>query len=178
MTMSMWLPFLVVISAGVTILTEAQAPKVICKNVDAADIVYLVDGSSSIGRVNFQEVKDFIEETIRPFVNVRQNAVRFGLVQYSDDPRLEFTFRDHSNQSQVLTAVHNMRYKGGNTRTGVGLRYVADNYFGSNKLKRNVPKITILITDGKSQDNVGESAAKLKSQDVKLFAVGMCQPRF
>lgn len=32
----------------------------------------------------------------------------------------------------------------------------------------------ILITDGKSQDNVNEPAQKLRSQGVHVFAVGVC----
>ncbi|XP_032892887.1 collagen alpha-1(VII) chain isoform X3 [Amblyraja radiata] len=151
-----------------------QAQKAICKNVHAADIVYLVDGSSSIGRVKFEQVKSFIEATIQPFANViGQSAVRIGLIQYSDDPRIEFSFQDHSTGFQTLNAVRNLSYKSGNTRTGAGLKYVADNFFGSPKLRRNVPKITILITDGKSQDNVNQPALKLRNQDVKLFAVGI-----
>ncbi|XP_067908450.1 collagen alpha-1(VII) chain-like [Heterodontus francisci] len=173
-TMEMWLMLVAAIQAVLITYSESETQKATCKNVFAADIVYLVDGSSSIGRVNFEEVKNFIEATIHPFVNViSQSAVRVGLVQYSDDPRVEFSFEDHRNGSQILTAVRNLRYKGGNTRTGAGLKYIADNFFGSVKLRRSVPKIAILITDGKSQDNVDRPALKLRSQDVKLFAVGI-----
>lgn len=35
-------------------------------------------------------------------------------------------------------------------------------------------QITVLITDGKSQDNVQEPAQKLRSQGVHVFAVGVC----
>ncbi|XP_069798438.1 collagen alpha-1(VII) chain-like [Narcine bancroftii] len=90
-----------------------------------------------------------------------------------EQERIEFSFQDHSTGLQTLNAVRNLRYKGGNTRTGAGLKYVADNFFGSPKLRRRVPKITVLLTDGKSQDNVNQPALKLRSQDVKLFAVGI-----
>lgn len=35
-------------------------------------------------------------------------------------------------------------------------------------------QITILITDGKSQDSVQDPAQKLRSQGVHVFAVGKC----
>lgn len=35
-------------------------------------------------------------------------------------------------------------------------------------------QITILITDGKSQDSVQDPAQKLRSQGVHVFAVGEC----
>lgn len=50
--------------------------------------MFLVDGSSSIGRANFRMVRAFMEDLVRPFVHVvGEKAVRFGVVQYSDDPR-------------------------------------------------------------------------------------------
>ncbi|XP_062825428.1 collagen alpha-1(VII) chain [Anolis carolinensis] len=162
-----------------TLLASAQVAaqkrgRSICTNVYLADIVFLVDGSSSIGRANFRMVRSFMEGLVVPFVNVvGENRVRFGAVQYSDDPRTEFTFSDFLNGTDVMRAVREMAYKGGNTRTGAGLRFVADNFFGSNQLRPEVPKICILITDGKSQDEVDQAASKLKNQGIKVFAVGI-----
>nr|XP_014341886.1 PREDICTED: collagen alpha-1(VII) chain [Latimeria chalumnae] len=145
-----------------------------CENVVAGDIVFLVDGSSSIGRANFQQIKTFMEGVVAPFVSaISETGVRFGTVQYSDDSRVEFTFQDYTNGTELMSAVRNLRYKGGNTRTGIGLKYVADNFFGPTIIRRDVPKITILITDGKSQDNVDDPSTKLKSQDIKVFSVGI-----
>nr|XP_020653718.1 collagen alpha-1(VII) chain [Pogona vitticeps] len=148
--------------------------RMVCTNVYLADMVFLVDGSSSIGRANFRMVRSFMEGLVVPFVNVvGENGVRFGAVQYSDDPRTEFTFSKFSNGTEVMRAVRDMAYKGGNTRTGAGLRYVADNFFGASQIRPNVPKICILITDGKSQDEVEQAAMKLKNQGIKVFAVGI-----
>lgn len=53
-----------------------------------ADIAFLVDGSSSIGRNNFRAVCTFMDELVRPFEQaVGEKAVRFAVAQYSDDPR-------------------------------------------------------------------------------------------
>uniref|UniRef100_UPI0010A02E39 collagen alpha-1(VII) chain-like n=1 Tax=Podarcis muralis TaxID=64176 RepID=UPI0010A02E39 len=147
---------------------------VVCSNVYTADIVFLVDGSSSIGRANFQMVRNFMEGLVAPFVNVvGERGVRFGAVQYSDEPRTEFTFSTYRNGTAVMKAVREMAYKSGNTRTGAGFRHVADNFFGASQIRPNVPKICILITDGKSQDEVEGAAAKLKDQGIKVFAVGI-----
>ncbi|XP_069045767.1 collagen alpha-1(VII) chain isoform X3 [Lepisosteus oculatus] len=144
-----------------------------CRNVAAADIVFLVDGSSSIGRSNFQEVKRFMAGIVAPFASaVSRTGVRFGAVQYSDTSREEFTFATHQNGSELISAVRNLNYKGGNTRTGAGLKYVADNFFSRAAL-RDVPKVTVLITDGKSQDNVEPPSQKLRDLGVKVFAVGI-----
>ncbi|KAG8007853.1 Collagen alpha-1(VII) chain [Nibea albiflora] len=130
-----------------------------------------VDGSSSIGRLNFLQVKGFMAGIVKPFAgSVGESGIRFGAVQYSDTSRVEFTFTTHLNGTELVNAVQNLNYKGGNTRTGAGLKFVADNFFHPTS-SRDVQKITILITDGKSQDNVQEPAQKLRSQGVHVFAV-------
>ncbi|XP_062854213.1 collagen alpha-1(VII) chain [Trichomycterus rosablanca] len=144
-----------------------------CNNVVVADIVFLVDGSSSIGRTNFVLVKDFMAGIVRPFSKaVGTSGIRFGAVQYSDTARVEFTFTTYVNGTDLLNAIQNINYKGGNTRTGAGLKYIAENFF-SPSTTRDVPKIAILITDGKSQDSVQEPAQRLRNLGVKIFAVGI-----
>lgn len=59
-----------------------------CNNVQAADIVFLVDGSSSIGRPNFLQVKGFMAGIVKPFASsVGESGIRFGAIQYSDTSR-------------------------------------------------------------------------------------------
>lgn len=41
-----------------------------------------------------------------------------GLTQYSGDPRTEWQLNDFTTKDQLLEAVRNFRYKGGNTFTG------------------------------------------------------------
>ncbi|KAJ7406919.1 hypothetical protein WISP_130785 [Willisornis vidua] len=148
--------------------------QVVCEDVLEADIAFLVDGSSSIGRNNFRTIRTFMDDLVGPFVQVvGEKAVRFAVAQYSDDPRVEFTFSQHTDGPSVRRAIQQLNYKGGNTRTGAGFRYIADNFFGPTQLRPGVPQICILITDGKSQDDAEGPAAKLKRQGIKVFAVGV-----
>lgn len=63
-------------------------PAAVCEDVLEADIAFLVDGSSSIGRNNFRAIRTFMEELVVPFVQaVGERAVRFAVAQYSDEPR-------------------------------------------------------------------------------------------
>ncbi|KAJ8257173.1 hypothetical protein GJAV_G00182690 [Gymnothorax javanicus] len=169
MKMWSWLfPLTVLLSFVPSVTAQGR-----CNNIQAADIVFLVDGSSSIGRVNFLQVKGFMAGIVKPFAGaVGASGVRFGAVQYSDTSRVEFTFTTYLNGTELVQAVENLNYKGGNTRTGAGLKFVADNFFSASVI-RDVPKIAILITDGKSQDSVRDPAQKLRSLGVKLFAVGV-----
>ncbi len=55
--------------------------------------------------------------------------------------RVEFTFTTYLNGTELITAIENINYKGGNTRTGAGLKYIADNFFSPSSI-RDVPKVS------------------------------------
>lgn len=42
-----------------------------------------------------------------------------GLTQYSGDPQTEWDLNSFHTKEQVLAAIHSLRYKGGNTFTGM-----------------------------------------------------------
>lgn len=57
---------------------------------------------------------------------------------------------------------------------GLALTYILENSFKVESGSRpGVPKIGILITDGKSQDDVIPPAQNLKDAGIELFAIGM-----
>lgn len=58
--------------------------------------------------------------------------------------RVEFKFTTYLNGTEVVEAVQNLNYKGGNTRTGAGLKFAADNFFNPSS-SRNVPKVCKLV---------------------------------
>lgn len=59
-------------------------------------------------------------------------------------------------------------------RPGLALTFVLENSFKPESGSRpGVPKIGILITDGKSQDDVIPPAQSLKDAGIELFAIGM-----
>jgi len=59
-----------------------------------------------------------------------------------DVPRVEFGFSQHINGTGIQKAIQQLSYKGGNTRTGAGLRYISDNFFGPTQLRPGVPKVS------------------------------------
>lgn len=47
--------------------------------------------------------------------------------------------------------------------SGVALKHIGERVFTSNNgMRRNVPKVLVVVTDGRSQDEVKKSAAKLQ----------------
>ncbi|CAI5663250.1 unnamed protein product [Oreochromis niloticus] len=145
----------------------------VCHTEAIADIVILVDGSWSIGRLNFRLVRMFLENLVNAF-DVGIDKTRIGLAQYSGDPRIEWHLNAFSTKDAVVDAVRNLPYKGGNTLTGLALTFILENCFKPESGARpGIPKIGILITDGKSQDDVIPPAEELRNAGVELFAIGV-----
>lgn len=138
-----------------------------------ADIVLLVDGSYSIGLANFAKVRAFLEVLVNSF-DIGPNRVQISLVQYSRDPHTEFALNKHHDKDAVLKAVRAFPYRGGSTNTGKAMTYVREKIFVlSRGARESVPRVMVLITDGKSSDSFKDPAANLRNTDVEIFAVGV-----
>ncbi|XP_028308254.1 collagen alpha-1(XX) chain isoform X2 [Gouania willdenowi] len=144
-----------------------------CDSDAAADIMLLVDGSWSIGRTNFRRIREFLEGLMTPF-HIGPNHVQIGLTQYSGDPRTEWHLNNFTTKHQLLEAVRNFRYKGGNTFTGQALLHVMEeNMREESGARSNIPVFLVLLTDGKSQDDAVAAATRLKNAGVEIMAVGV-----
>ncbi|KAM7421652.1 hypothetical protein PAMA_015686 [Pampus argenteus] len=144
-----------------------------CAKATVADIVFLVDGSSSIGDSNFTEIQEFLRNMITG-LDIGRDKVRLGLAQYSDEPYQEFLLKDHMDKKSLLDQVDNLTYRGGGTQTGKAIKFLQDKYFTPNAGSRaslRVPQIAVVITDGDSADNVTEPAQQLRKHGVIVFAI-------
>ncbi|XP_078537492.1 collagen alpha-3(VI) chain [Lissotriton helveticus] len=157
-----------------TIITESTLP-VPGPDGEKKDIVFLIDGSTYVGQDGMANIRDFIIRIVEN-LNVGVNQVRIGLVQYSNDPSVEFYLRSHLNKPAVLQAIRRLRLKGGSpTNTGKALEYVARNLFvksAGSRIEEGVPQHLVLLTGGKSRDDVDGAARLLGGAGVKSLAVG------
>ncbi|XP_077094714.1 collagen alpha-1(XII) chain isoform X3 [Siphateles boraxobius] len=150
-----------------------QTPDVTCKTTAQADIVLLVDGSWSIGRLNFKTIRAFIGRMVGVF-DIGPDRVQIGLAQYSGDPKTMWHLNSHKTRQELLDAVSNLPYKGGNTLTGLALNYILQNNFKPNVgMRPNSRKIGVLVTDGKSQDDILVNSQNLRDQGIELYAIGV-----
>ncbi|XP_017333441.2 collagen alpha-6(VI) chain isoform X1 [Ictalurus punctatus] len=152
-----------------------SAQKTVCTQEALADIVFLVDGSWSIGTENFQKIRDFLLTLVNSF-DVSPNKVQIGLVQYSNSPHSEFYFNSFETKQKILDYITNLPYRGGGTKTGLGLNFLLKQHFvkeAGSRAKDGVPQIAVVITDGQSQDNVEPHAQDLKHQGIILYAIGI-----
>lgn len=140
-----------------------------------ADIVFLVDGSWSIGAPNFEQIRRFLYTLVNSF-DIGPDHVRIGLVQYSTAPRTEFLLKTYQTKQDILQHMASLPYMGGGTQTGLGLDFMLKTHFveaAGSRSDQNVPQIAVVITDGRSQDNVKSHADDLKRKGIVLYAIGI-----
>lgn len=147
--------------------------RLVCRKATVADIVFLVDSSTSIREGNFQKIKNFLTILISS-LDVGSDQVRIGLAQYTRETFKEFLLNQYSLKSNILEHVQNLTFRGGKTHTGAALDSIRTSYFtksAGSRILENIPQILILITDGKSNDDVKVPASKLKARGISVYVV-------
>lgn len=140
-----------------------------------ADIVFLVDSSTSIGEVHFQKVKNFLTILISS-LDIGSDQVRIGLAQYSRETFKEFLLNQYYLKSDILERIQNLTFRRGRTHTGAALDSIRTGYFTKStgsRIQENIPQVLILITDGESNDEVKVPASKLKARGISVYVVGI-----
>ncbi|XP_068424562.1 vitrin isoform X5 [Clinocottus analis] len=138
--------------------------------LNANDIAFVIDGSSSVGTGNFRTVLQFVANITREF-EISDTDTRVGAVQYTYEQRLEFGFGQYNNKAELLNAIKRVNYWSGGTSTGAAITYAAEQLFS--KSKPNKRKIMIVITDGRSYDDVRVPALAIQRQGVIAYSIGI-----
>ncbi|NXF93506.1 VITRN protein, partial [Eubucco bourcierii] len=138
--------------------------------LNSADIGFVIDGSSSVGTNNFRTVLQFVANISKEF-EISDTDTRIGAVQYTYEQRLEFSFDKYSTKQDVLSAIKRISYWSGGTSTGAAISYASEQLFS--KSKPNKRKIMILITDGRSYDDVRLPAMAAHQNGVIAYSVGV-----
>ncbi|XP_075684159.1 matrilin-2 [Rhinoderma darwinii] len=140
------------------------------------DLVFVIDGSKSLGEDNFELVKQFVNGIIDS-LEISQKAARVGLIQYSTHVRTEFTMAQYSSAKDMKKAVSQIKYMGRGSMTGLALKLMYEKSFaeaqGARRRSLGVPRVTIVFTDGRAQDEVSDWASRAKQSGITIYAVGV-----
>ncbi|XP_048949235.1 matrilin-2 isoform X7 [Canis lupus dingo] len=140
------------------------------------DLVFVIDGSKSLGEENFEIVKQFVAGIIDSLA-VSPKAARVGLLQYSTQVRTEFTLGDFSSARDMKKAVAHMKYMGKGSMTGLALKHMFERSFnpveGARPVSPGVSRVAIVFTDGRAQDDVSAWARRARAGGITMYAVGV-----
>ncbi|KAK7009737.1 collagen alpha-4(VI) chain [Biomphalaria glabrata] len=157
--------------------TTTDYPKDEACQGKAADIYFLLDSSSSVWIVHFNDqVLPFVRDLVSSF-HISPLHTRIGLVTFSDKINPEFNLSAFSDRKSLLASIQpeHVEYLSGQTNTGEAIKYVTDIGFGPSEVREGVTKIIITVTDGQSQipEFTANAAAEAKKKGVIMFAVGV-----
>lgn len=143
--------------------------------------MFILDQSGSVGHRNHDLAIQFILNVIR-FFSISLDATRVGFVAFSGSSHLEFDLDAYRSASSVTRKIRRIRYRGGSTATALGLNTTAyimnpANNRGARPPSKGIPKVAILITDGKSNTYpLTYAVPYLKSLGVQVYAIGIARP--
>ncbi|XP_074663110.1 matrilin-1-like isoform X2 [Tubulanus polymorphus] len=141
-----------------------------------ADIVFMLDVSSSVHHANFKHELGLLTKIIRRYP-IGPKDVQIGTITYSDDARVPFHLKTYGWKHLLLNAVKHIQARGGDTDTSEAIRVARVFSFLKSKGARgkDIPKIGILITDGLSRNarTIREEGQLAKEDGIILMAIGI-----
>jgi len=157
--------------SGYELLQEAcvlSDIKEFCDKADPLDIVYVVDGSSSVNQVQFMQELNLIRG-VSAAMDIGPTSTRIAFVQYSHSFNVEFNFID--DPSKVVSAFSKITYQFGGTNTGAAIAFAYDNVVQSHARAGIQVKI-VVVTDGWSYDDVRIASDEMRARGIEMVAVG------
>ncbi|XP_076807041.1 uncharacterized protein LOC143450401 [Clavelina lepadiformis] len=146
-----------------------------CPPYAVMDVVIVLDSSSSIGDDNWELLKTFVSGIIRNFM-LGVDAAQIGLFRYNAivDTDTQILLNAFTDTEALIAAYDRIPYNGAGTRTGQALAYARDNYFlAENGNRPGVRNVLLVITDGRSQDDVDDIAKDLRAMGILTFVFGI-----
>lgn len=122
---------------------------------------------------DFANILNSLKTIYAPFV-IGKDKTRIGIVTYSDLPRTAVSLDQYSSRQSIDIAVDQilMSALSGPSLLGQGLTAVNRQLFHG-KPRPETPKILVVISGGKSNDDVMRPAAELKGRNTTIFCVGV-----
>uniref|UniRef100_A0A8C1QEF3 VWFA domain-containing protein n=1 Tax=Cyprinus carpio TaxID=7962 RepID=A0A8C1QEF3_CYPCA len=150
----------------------------ILKNTNIAksqrDIVFVLDGSDDT-RDSFKPMCQFVQRVVDK-LNIGPSRDRVSVVQYSREPQVHFYLNTHATKQDIHNSIESLKHQGGSPlNTGRALDYTKKNMFvasSGSRILEGVPQVLVLVTGGRSQDDVRAPAAALKIDQIVTFSIG------
>ncbi|NWT70690.1 MATN3 protein, partial [Prunella himalayana] len=146
-----------------------------CKN-RPLDLVFIVDSSRSVRPEEFEKVKIFLSEMIDT-LDVGERTTRVAVVNYASTVKVEFPLRTYFEKASLKEAVSRIEPLSAGTMTGLAIHTAMEEVFteemGTRPATLNIPRVVIVVTDGRPQDQAQGVAASARAAGVEIYAVGV-----
>ncbi|XP_036306809.1 cochlin isoform X2 [Pipistrellus kuhlii] len=141
-----------------------------------ADIAFLIDGSFNIGQRRFNLQKNFVGK-VALMLGIGTEGPHVGLVQASEHPKIEFYLKNFTSAKDVLFAIKEVGFRGGNSNTGKALKHTAQKFFTAETgVRKGIPKVVVVFIDGWPSDDIEEAGIVAREFGVNVFIVSVAKP--
>ncbi|XP_029350367.1 cochlin isoform X2 [Echeneis naucrates] len=140
------------------------------------DIAMVIDSSSNIGRRRFNLQKNFVAK-LAAMLRVGPTGPHVGLIQASDSPRTEFLLTNFTQPKELLFAIKESAYLGGDSNTGKAILHTAETFFVPEQGgRRGLPRVMVVLMDGWPSDDLEQAAKFARDSGVNVFLVSVAKP--
>ncbi|XP_060605128.1 collagen alpha-1(XIV) chain-like [Ruditapes philippinarum] len=138
---------------------------------NTAEVVFLLDCSTSTGIVGFHNLIKFVQDLVRT-LDIAPDKTRVGVVPFNEDIFSSFSLSKYDNKKELLEAISRVKLWHGLTRTDLALRVMRGMFKDS---RPGVQKIGLVLTDGQStyNDKTIKEAQLSHEMGIQMFAIGM-----
>ena len=147
----------------------------------SVDLVFLLDESGSVSPTGFNQSLAFVKNVIKAFPDKKlsgKDGTRFGLSTFSENYVSRFYLSSYNKKSRYLSAISSVSFAaGGKTYLGQALeKILTDQFTEARGLRPEVdglPRILIVLTDGRSHDSVSIPAQNVRDENIVVYAIGV-----
>ena len=138
------------------------------------DLIVVMDSSGSIGSSDFRTAKSFVSNLVKSFLD-GQNSTRVGVIRFATSASIQISLGSMLNANEIVTAINNITYTGGKTRTHLALDLVVEIFRNNSRSNQGIPQVAILLTDGRSNDMSLTVAAanRVHSANIQVYSFGI-----
>ncbi|XP_010223541.1 PREDICTED: von Willebrand factor [Tinamus guttatus] len=138
------------------------------------DVIFLLDGSSSVGSSEFEEIKNFVQAFIET-VEISNTSIHLSVLQYARENTLEISWNMPQETEKLVKMVHSIQQREqGPAKLGKAIDFVVQNaVLESHGGRPNASKVAIIIISEKSEDTVETAALYARMNRVSLFPIGV-----
>ncbi|KAM3919294.1 cochlin [Leptodactylus fuscus] len=163
--------------ASIASRRQKKTPEKSTGNKDCkAEIAFVLDGSFNIGQRRFNLQKNFVAK-VALMLGIGTDGPHVGVVQSSEVPKMEFFLKNFTSAKDVVFAVKEISFRGGNSNVGKAIKHTAQSFFtNANGVRKGIPKVMVVFIDGWPSDNIEEAGIIAREYGINVFIVSVSPP--
>ncbi|KAK3083543.1 hypothetical protein FSP39_025167 [Pinctada imbricata] len=142
---------------------------------DAADVVFVLDSSTTVGRETFERMRRYTSYLIRE-MDAEECNIRIGVLKYSSAPMVQFQIGTYTDTDTMVYAVDNIGYTRGRANMAAAFRSLRTRMFNGGGDRPGVRNIAYLLTDGSADvnaENTLREAELAMEADIRIIPIGV-----